>query len=66
MAGTKEGGKAAAETNLAIHGRDFYRRIGAMGGKKSRNGGFYANRELASRAGAIGGRISKRGKAGEN
>lgn len=63
MAGTKEGGKKAAETNKSYHGKDFYRRIGAMGGKKSRTGGFYANRELARIAGAKGGRISRRGRA---
>ena len=60
MAGTKSGGVAAATTNKRIYGEDFYRRIGAMGGKKGRTGGFFANRELASYAGAIGGRISKR------
>ncbi|MCA9333849.1 hypothetical protein KC963_02275 [Candidatus Saccharibacteria bacterium] len=63
MAGTKTGGKAAAATNKARYGDDFYQRIGAIGGKKGRTGGFYANRELARIAGAKGGRISKRGKA---
>ncbi|HKR82191.1 MAG TPA: hypothetical protein VJR27_04260 [Candidatus Saccharimonadales bacterium] len=62
MAGTKAGGKAAAETNKKNHGKDFYARIGAMGGKKGRTGGFYANRELARVAGAKGGRISRRTK----
>lgn len=61
MAGTKLGGQKAAATNKAKYGRDFYARIGAMGGKLGRTGGFYANRELARRAGAIGGRISRRG-----
>ena len=60
MAGTPSGGKSAAETNKAKYGADFYARIGAMGGKKGRTGGFYANRELARRAGAIGGRKSRR------
>jgi len=64
MAGTKLGGKQAARTNKVRWGDDFYARIGRMGGKKSRNGGFAANRELASRAGRKGGRISRRGKAG--
>ncbi len=63
MAGTIAGGKAAAATNKRIHGEDFYQRIGAMGGKKGKTGGFFANRELARRAGAIGGRKSRRGKA---
>ncbi len=61
MSGTKAGGLAAAATNKAKYGADFYSRIGAMGGKKGRTGGFYANRELARRAGAIGGTISRRG-----
>lgn len=62
MSGTKSGGRAAAATNKAKYGADFYARIGAVGGKKGRTGGFFANRELARRAGAIGGRISRRTK----
>lgn len=62
MAGTKKGGEAAAATNKNKYGPDFYAKIGAMGGKKGRTGGFYANRELARIAGAKGGRISKRKK----
>jgi general stress protein YciG len=62
MAGTKPGGKSAAKTNKAKYGPDFYARIGAMGGKKGRTGGFYANRDLARTAGAKGGRISRRTK----
>lgn len=62
MAGTKAGGKAAAATNKQKYGADFYGRIGAMGGKKGKTGGFYANRELARIAGAKGGRISRRTK----
>lgn len=61
MAGNKQGGKAAAAKNLS-RDPDFYKKIGAMGGKKSRTGGFYANRELARIAGAKGGRISRRTK----
>ena len=63
MAGTKEGGKAAAATNRAKYGADFYSKIGAKGGKKGRTGGFFADRELARIAGAKGGRISRRSKA---
>ena len=66
MAGTKEGGKKAAQTNKAKYGRDFYAEIGRKGGKNGHNGGFAANRELASIAGVKGGRISKRGKAKKN
>lgn len=63
MAGTVEGGKKAAATNIKRHGKGFYARIGAIGGKNSNTGGFAANRELARIAGAIGGRKSRRGKA---
>jgi len=62
MSGTKSGGRAAAATNKAKYGGDFYARIGAIGGKQGHTGGLYANRDLASRAGAIGGRISRRTK----
>lgn len=62
MAGTKAGGQAAAATNKKRYGADFYRKIGGRGGKVGKTGGFYANRELASKAGAIGGRISRRTK----
>lgn len=63
MAGTKLGGKRAAETNKRKYGRDFYVRIGAIGGRLGRTGGFFANRELARIAGAKGGKISRRGTA---
>lgn len=62
MAGTVAGGKAAAATNKAKYGPGFYGKIGAMGGKKGKTGGFFANRELARIAGAKGGRISRRTK----
>lgn len=62
MAGTVLGGKAAAATNKARYGRDFYAKIGAKGGKNGHTGGFAANRELARKAGAVGGRISRRTK----
>ena len=63
MAGTKAGGQKAAATNKAKYGPDFYARIGQMGGKLGRTGGFYVNRDLAREAGRIGGRISRRGVA---
>lgn len=62
MAGTKAGGKAAAATNKAKYGDDFYARIGKEGGQRGRTGGFFADRELARKAGAKGGRISRRTK----
>lgn len=63
MAGTKAGGQAAARTNKQKYGPDFYAKIGAIGGKKGKTGGFYANRELARIAGAKCGRKSRRTKA---
>lgn len=63
MAGTKAGGVKAAATNKARQGSDFYKRIGAIGGKNGHTGGFAANPELAREAGRKGGHISKRGKA---
>ncbi len=61
MAGTKAGGKLAAEKNLA-RDPDFYAKIGAKGGKNGHTGGFAANPNLARIAGAKGGRISRRHK----
>ncbi len=63
MSGTVKGGRQAAKTNKERHGDLFYQEIGRLGGKKSRGGGFAANRELARIAGAKGGRKSRRGKA---
>ena len=62
MAGNKEGGLKGAAANKAKFGEDFYRKIGAQGGKNGHTGGFFANRELARIAGAKGGRISRRTK----
>lgn len=63
MSGTREGGVRAAETNKSRYGKDFYRKIGAVGGKKSTTGGFAANPELAREAGRKGGKKSKRRKS---
>ncbi len=63
MAGTTKGGYRARNTNRERHGSDFYQRIGAQGGKRSRGGGFAADRERAREAGRRGGRVSRRGKA---
>lgn len=65
MAGTKAGGLKARETNIKLHGIDFYKRIGRMGGKAgdSSKKGFASNIERAKKAGAKGGKISKRGPA---
>lgn len=72
MAGTKRGGKKASATNKTKYGKDFYARIGAMGGKLGKTGGFgdpsvgsdgLTGKERASVVGAKGGSISRRGKA---
>lgn len=70
MAGTKIGGMKAAATNKELHGEDFYRRIGRIGGQRGVTGGFASDkkgkdgltgRERAVVAGYKGGRISRRG-----
>lgn len=63
MAGTKEGGRKAAEANKKLYGPNFYAMIGRKGGKNGHTGGFAADPERARRAGAIGGKKSKRGPA---
>lgn len=72
MSGTKAGGSKARETNLRLHGEDFYRRIGKKGGENGNTGGFASDvvgadgltgRQRAILAGAIGGHLSKRGPA---
>jgi hypothetical protein len=71
MAGTKAGGKAAAATNKAKYGADFYAKIGGKGGTLGRTGGFASDkkgadgltgRERAIEKGRLGGRISRRTK----
>ncbi len=62
MSGTRNGGLKAAATNKARYGDTFYVNIGAEGGKKSRNGGFAANPELARIAGRKGGQASRKTK----
>lgn len=60
MAGNISGGQKAALTNKARHGHNFYETIGALGGRKSRGGGFAKNPELARTAGRKGGLKSRR------
>ncbi len=64
MSVTQTGGKRAAETNKKKHGKNFYKKIGQLGGKKSRGGGFASQkvgadgltgRERAALAGSKGG-----------
>lgn len=65
MAGTTAQGKAAAATNKKKYGPDFYRKIGAMGGKKTHESGqlaeigFAANPDRARIAGTKGGKAKK-------
>ena len=65
VSGTLAGGRKARDTNYKLHGKDFYKRIGHLGGVAPTNKpkGFAANPELAKRAGAKGGAISRRGPA---
>ncbi|MYB40113.1 hypothetical protein F4X86_02455 [Candidatus Saccharibacteria bacterium] len=72
MSGNSDGGRLAAATIRAKHGRDFYVKIGQLGGRKSRNGGFASPKvgkdgltgaQRAKLAGARGGAKSRRGKA---
>jgi len=60
MSGTSSGGQLAAEQVRRMYGSDFYSRIGAIGGSKSRTGGFYGNSERARLYGSLGGKLSTR------
>lgn len=72
MSGTVQGGKKASKTNQAKYGYDFYKIIGAKGGRKGKTGGFASTKigadgltgkQRAMLAGAKGGKISRRRKA---
>lgn len=63
------GGLKAAQTNKERYGDDFYVKIGAMGGRKSRGGGFASEkvgsdgltgRERTIVAGRKGGQASRK------
>jgi guanyl-specific ribonuclease Sa len=71
MAGNVTGGKKAAETNKRLYGEDWYIKIGSMGGKISRGGGFAYRKDcdcklitgkhvVAQCAGKKGGALSRR------
>lgn len=71
MAGSRSGGLKAAEANIR-RDPDFYRKIGAMGGRNGHTGGFASEkvgkdgltgRQRASLVGKDGGRNGKRGPA---
>ena len=64
MSGASTGGQRAAETNKKKHGKNFYKKIGKIGGTKSRGGGFASQKvgadgltgkERAALAGSKGG-----------
>lgn len=70
MAGTKAGGKRAAETNKKNHGPNFYAEIGRKGGLNGHTGGFASEGigkdgltgfQRAQIAGRKGGLKSRRG-----
>ena len=69
MAGTREGGVKARQTNLEKYGPDFYKTIGKRGGQMGVSGGFASDKvgadgltgsERARIAGSKGGTKSKR------
>lgn len=66
MSGTKIGGLSARDTNKKLYGKDYYVRIGKMGGTKSKTGGFAYSKANGLtthiEAGRKGGAISRRGK----
>ena len=69
MPGTHNGGVKAARTNKLKYDRlfpdephGFYGKIGGIGGRISRGGGFAANRDLAVAAGRKGGKAPRRSK----
>lgn len=65
MSGTYTGGSRAAATNKRLYGKDFYKKIGKIGGSRRVPKGFAVRRELAGVAGRKGGLISKRRPADE-
>ena len=63
---TAEGAKKALETIYKRHGKDYFKRVGSLGGSKSRGGGFgygEQGKRLAQIAGSKGGSKSRRGPA---
>ena len=57
---TKQPLPKAVATTYERHGRDFYKRIGHIGGHNSHKGGFQEGSELAKEAGRKGGLKSRR------
>lgn len=70
MSGTLTGGQRAAVKNKQRHGTDFYKRIGALGGKKGRTGGFAALtqqqlRKVSAKGGKNGSRLGVKNGQGK-
>jgi len=63
MAGTKKGGEKTKITIYKKYGKEHFKKIGAIGGRKCVPKGFAKNPTLARLAGMKGGKVSKRGKA---
>jgi len=61
MGGSVEGGKKAYQTNTEKYGKDFMKKIGALGGEAGNTGGFAGDKARARAMGAIGGRYGRRG-----
>jgi hypothetical protein len=64
MAQTVEGGKKCAQTNIKKYGKDFYKNIGAIGGRAKVPKGFAISGK-AREAGAKGGSVSRRYKTAQ-
>ena len=70
MAGTRDGGILAAQTNKERHGEDYYSKLGKKASisynskpkEERKPRGFACNPETARSAGSKGGTISKRVK----
>jgi hypothetical protein len=70
MSGNREGGLKAYKENIRKHGKDYYKRLGAMGGRASGTGGFASLKvgkdgltgaERAKKWAKIAGSLGKRG-----
>ncbi|GAA1099707.1 hypothetical protein GCM10009648_43930 [Tsukamurella spumae] len=60
MSGTREGGAKTAATIIKRHGKDYYKKIGAKGGRvRSPKGFALMTRESHRKASAKGGHISR-------
>lgn len=66
MAGSKEGGIKAAQTNKERYGDSFYAKLGSKGGSAKVSKGFAKmDIDRVKECGRIGGRLGKRKRASE-